>query len=62
MTMSQSNTKLVDSLKLLIAELREEEADALKENNQGAYSGLTLARVKLEQVLESNGIRRPRTL
>lgn len=60
--MPESNANLATSLKLLIADLREEEADALAANNQGAYGGLSLARVKLELVLEANGITRPRTI
>lgn len=50
---------LVDDLKVLISELKEEELTAKSSGNQGMYSGLSYARVHLEGVLERNGYRRP---
>lgn len=50
---------LVEDLKSLICDLKEEEQEANRAGNTGMYSGLSYARVNLESLLERHGHQRP---
>lgn len=54
--------KLVPGIKDLINELKEEEVAAQDAGQTGMYSGLCLARVKLEALLEECGHDRPASI
>ncbi len=53
---------LVNDLKKLITDLKEQELDAKKSGNTGMESGLMYARINLETVLSENGHFRPSTI
>jgi hypothetical protein len=55
-------TKLVSDLKAYIEELKQDEVDFLKSDNQGMYSATCHSRVKLESILQNNGYPRGKTL
>ena len=55
-------TKLVSDLKAYIEELKQDEVDFLKSDNQGMYSATCHSRVKLETILQDNGYHRAKTL